>query len=206
MMLATPWFLLMPLPDQLTMPLARIESRILLIRGQKVMIDIDLAELYGVPTKRLNEQVKRNQERFPADFMFQLTATEKQEVVANCDHLAKLKFSKSLPYAFTEHGAIQAANVLASPQAIETGVYVVRVFVHLRELVTSNKELALRLDELENKTDLMSLKQDAFEHNTRVQLKQIIDTLRELMTPPPTVPKRPIGFVTPDDRPAKGKK
>ncbi|WP_235914294.1 ORF6N domain-containing protein [Rugamonas rivuli] len=196
----------MPLPDQLTMPLARIESRILLIRGQKVMIDIDLAELYGVPTKRLNEQVKRNQERFPADFMFQLTATEKQEVVANCDHLAKLKFSKSLPYAFTEHGAIQAANVLASPQAIETGVYVVRVFVHLRELVTSNKELALRLDELENKTDLMSLKQDAFEHNTRVQLKQIIDTLRELMTPPPTVPKRPIGFVTPDDRPAKGKK
>ncbi|ELX09324.1 hypothetical protein Jab_2c13890 [Janthinobacterium sp. HH01] len=188
------------------MPLARIESRILLIRGQKVMIDIDLAELYGVPTKRLNEQVKRNQERFPADFMFQLTATEKQEVVANCDHLAKLKFSKSLPYAFTEHGAIQAANVLASPQAIETGVYVVRVFVHLRELVTSNKELALRLDELENKTDLMSLKQDAFEHNTRVQLKQIIDTLRELMTPPPTVPKRPIGFVTPDDRPAKGKK
>lgn len=187
------------------MPLARIESRIMLIRGQKVMIDADLAELYGVPTKRLNEQVKRNQERFPADFMFQLTAAEKQEVVANCDHLSKLKFSKALPYAFTEHGAIQAANVLASPQAIEVGVYVVRAFVHLRELVVSNKELALRLDELENKTDLMSLKQETFEHNTRVQLKQIIDTLRELMAPPPPAAKRPIGFVTPDDPPAKPK-
>lgn len=187
------------------MPLARIESRIMLIRGQKVMIDADLAELYGVPTKRLNEQVKRNQERFPADFMFQLTAAEKQEVVANCDHLTKLKFSKALPYAFTEHGAIQAANVLASPQAIEVGVYVVRAFVHLRELVVSNKELALRLDELENKTDLMSLKQETFEHNTRVQLKQIIDTLRELMAPPAPPAKRPIGFVTPDDLPAKPK-
>ena len=187
------------------MPLARSESRIMLIRGQKVMIDADLAELYGVPTKRLNEQVKRNQERFPADFMFQLTAAEKQEVVANCDHLSKLKFSKALPYAFTEHGAIQAANVLASPQAIEVGVYVVRAFVHLRELVVSNKELALRLDELENKTDLMSLRHETFEHNTRVQLKQIIDTLREMMAPPAPPPKRPIGFVTPDDPPTKSK-
>ncbi|MYN04436.1 ORF6N domain-containing protein [Pseudoduganella sp. DS3] len=137
--------------------------------------------------------------------MFQLNAPEKQEVVANCDHLAKLKFSKALPYAFTEHGAIQAANVLASPQAIEVGVYVVRAFVHLRELVVTNKELALRLDELENKTDLMSFKQETFEHNNRVQLKQIIDTLRELMAPPPAAPKRPIGFVTPDDPSAKPK-
>ena len=92
-------------------PLAHIESRILFMRGQKVMIDSDLAELYGAETKRLNEQVKRNRERFPEDFMFQLTQVEKDEVVANCDHLAKLKFSKALPYAFTEHGAIQAANV-----------------------------------------------------------------------------------------------
>lgn len=137
--------------------------------------------------------------------MFQLNAPEKQEVVANCDHLARLKFSKALPYAFTEHGAIQAANVLASPQAIEVGVYVVRAFVHLRELVVTNKELALRLVELENKTDLMSFKQETFEHNNRVQLKQIIDTLRELMAPPPAAPKRPIGFVTPDDPSAKPK-
>ena len=94
--------------NALSMP--RIESRIQIIRGQRVMIDVDLAEMYGVQTKRLNEQVKRNRERFPTDFLFQLTLDEKAEVVANCDHLQKLKFSKTLPFAFTEHGAIQAAN------------------------------------------------------------------------------------------------
>lgn len=186
-------------------PLARIESGILLIRGQKVMIDADLARLYGVPTKRLNEQVKRNAERFPPDFMFTLTQQEKAEVVANCDHLGALKFSKSLPFAFTEHGAIQAANVLASPQAIEMGVYVVRAFVRLREMIVSNKELALRLDDLENTTELMSLKHDTFEHNTRVQIKQIFDAIRELMAPPPAPEKRPIGFVTHEEKPTKPK-
>ncbi|GHU22430.1 DNA-binding protein [Betaproteobacteria bacterium] len=122
-----------------------IGSHIVVLRGQRVMLDTDLAELYGVPTKALNQAVKRNKERFPADFMFQLTTEEKQEVVTNCDHLAKLKFSRSLPFAFTEHGAIQASNVLASPQAVEMGVYVVRAFVSLREILTSNRELALRL-------------------------------------------------------------
>lgn len=87
-------------------PAALITTRILTLRGQRVMVDADLAELYGVTTKRLNEQVKRNQARFPQDFMFQLTPEEKQEVVANCDHLKNLKFSKTLPHAFTEHGAI----------------------------------------------------------------------------------------------------
>ena len=87
-------------------PIRGIESRILLVRGQKVMADADLAELYGVTTKRLNEQVRRNFGRFPKDFMFKLTAEEKAEVVANCDHLAKLKFSPVLPNAFTEHGAV----------------------------------------------------------------------------------------------------
>ncbi|MES3024339.1 MAG: ORF6N domain-containing protein [Pseudomonadota bacterium] len=186
-------------------PLARIESRILLVRGLKVMIDADLAQLYGVSTKRLNEQVKRNAERFPSDFMFTLTQMEKAEVVANCDYLAKLKFSKTLPFAFTEHGAIQAANVLASPQAIETGVYVVRAFVRLREMIVSNKELARRLTDLENKTELMSLKHDTFEHDTRVHLKQIFEAIRELMAPAESVQKRPIGFVTPDDPPSKPK-
>lgn len=90
--------------------LPRIESRILVVRGQKVIIDADLAQLYGVDTKRLNEQVKRNIDRFPHDFMFRLSADEKTEVVANCDHLQKLNFAKTLPYAFTEHGAIQAAS------------------------------------------------------------------------------------------------
>jgi len=98
-----------------------------------------------------------------------------------------------------------AATVLKSPRAVEVSVYVVRAFVRLRELAVSNKELALRLDELENKTDLMSLKQETFEQNTRVQLQQIIDALRELTAPPPAPAKRPIGFVTPDDPPAKPK-
>ena len=101
-----------------TAAMLRVEQRILVIRGLKVMIDADLAELYGVPTKALNQAVKRNAERFPADFMFQLTSEEKAEVVTNCDHLARLKFSRALPFAFTEHGAIQASNILASPQAV----------------------------------------------------------------------------------------
>jgi hypothetical protein len=117
----------------------------------------------------------------------------------------RLKFSKALPFAFTEHGAIQAANVLNSEQAIDMGVYVVRAFVRLREALVSNKELALRLDDLENKTELMSLKTDTFEHNTRVQLKQIFDAIRELMATPEPVTKRPIGFVAPEETPTKPK-
>ena len=118
-------------------PLSGIETRIQLMRGIKVMVDTDLAKLYGVTTKRLNEQVKRNRARFPGDFMFQLSEAEKAEVAANCDHLRKLKFSKSLPYAFTEHGAIQAANVLASPQAFEMGIHVVRAFVRMISMFTA---------------------------------------------------------------------
>ncbi len=173
----------------------RVEQRILVIRGQKVMIDADLAELYGVPTKALNQAVKRNVERFPADFMFQLTAEEKAEVVTNCDHLAKLKFSKALPFVFTEHGAIQASNILASPQAVEMGVYVVRAFVRLREVLTSSRELAAKLDTLEQKTELLSLQHDTLASNTRAQFKQVFEALRQLMTPPAEPPKRPIGFV-----------
>src|SRR5437867_407312 len=100
-------------------PVDRIERLILFIRGEKVMLDADLARLYGVSTKRLNEQVKRNRERFPKRFMFQLTTDEKAEVVANCDHLQKLKFSPVLPFAFTEHGTIMAATVLNSPRAVQ---------------------------------------------------------------------------------------
>ena len=97
--------------DSNIIPTERLESRILLIRERKVMLDRDLAELYGVSTKRLNEQVKRNRSRFPEDFLFRLTDGERDEVVANCDHLESLKFSPNLPYAFTEHGAIMAASV-----------------------------------------------------------------------------------------------
>ena len=184
--------------------LPRIEGRIQLVRGLKVMIDVDLAALYGVPTKRLNEQVKRNRERFPGDFLLQLNAAEKAEVVANCDHLQKLKFSKALPYAFTEHGAIQAANVLASAQAVEMGIYVVRAFVRLRLAASTHADLAKRLAELEMKTESIELSHDTFSRNTRMQLKQVFDAIRELMTPPDP-PKRPIGFLPPEDK-SKGPK
>jgi hypothetical protein len=158
-----------------------ITARILLIRGLKVMIDADLAQLYGVPTKALNQAMKRNQDRFPEDFAFQLSAMEKNEVVTNCDHLSRLKFSPTLPYAFTEHGAIMAANVLNSPRAVEMSVHVVRAFVLLREMIASHKELAKRLDELEAKYDR--------------QFKVVFDAIRELMKPPAPKPKRKIGFV-----------
>ena len=105
---------------------SQIQTAILPLRDQRVILDADLARLYGVSTKRLNEQVKRNLDRFPSDFVFQLTPSEKAEVVANCDHLARLKFSPQRPYAFTEHGAIMAANVLNSSQAVQASVMVVR--------------------------------------------------------------------------------
>jgi hypothetical protein len=178
--------------------LPRIESRILVVREHKVIIDADLAMLYGVPTKALNQAVKRNAERFPADFMFQLSSAEKFEVVTACDHLQKLKFSKTLPYAFTEHGAIQAANVLASPRAVEMGIYVVRAFVRLKAASASHADLTRRLAELEEKTEGLALRHDALSRNTRTQIKQVLDALRELMAPPDP-PKRPIGFVHLED-------
>jgi len=158
-----------------------IESRILLVRRQKVMIDADLAELYGVPTKALNQAIKRNLSRFPADFLFRLSRREKEEVVTNCDHLARLRFSPGLPYCFTEHGTIMAANVLNSPRAEEMSVEVVRAFVRLREMIASHKALAKRLDELEGRYDR--------------QFKVVFDAIRGLMAPPEPKPRRKIGFV-----------
>lgn len=145
--------------------------------------------LYGVPTKRLNEQVRRNRERFPTDFLFQLTADEKAEVVAKCDHLAKLKFSPQLPYAFTEHGAIMAAAVLNTPRAVEVSVFVVRAFVKLRQLALAHKELATKLEQLEKK---VAGHDDA--------IRQLVAAIRQLMTPPSPVPKSGrIGFRTPGE-------
>ena len=173
-------------------PMERIERAILLIRHEKVMLDLDLAAIYGVTTKRLNEQVKRNLMRFPTDFMFQLTEAEKSEVVANCDHLARLKFSPHLPYAFTEHGALMLANVLSSERAAQTSVQVVRAFVRLRQLLSSNAELARKLDAMEKKYD--------------AQFKVVFDAIRQLMSPP-AKPKREIGFhVKYDDDKPKAKK
>ena len=169
----------------------QIEPCILLIRGQRVMLDADLAELFGATTKALNQAVKRNPERFPRDFRFPLTDAEKQEVVTNCDHLARLKFSRTLPYAFTEHGAIMAANVLNTTRAIETSVYVVRAFVKLRELLSTHKELAGKLAELERKVG---------SHDTAIQ--SLVTAIRRLMEPPPTTLRSRIGFhVTPESKP-----
>jgi len=172
----------------------RVQARILTLRGQRVMIDADLAQLFGVPTRRLNEQVKRNAARFPQDFVFQLDASEKAEVVANCDHLQKLKFSKALPLAFTEHGAIQAANVLASAQAVEMGIYVVRAFVQLRQASALHADLAKRLTQLEERTERLELSHDTFSSSTHHRLKQLLDAVHQLMIPPDP-PKRPIGFI-----------
>ena len=164
---------------------ARIQQRILLIRGVKVMVDADLAEAYGVPTRRLNEQVRRNKDRFPDDFMFQLTAEEKAEVVANCDHLEKLKFSKALPLVFTEHGAIMAASVLNSPKAVEVSVFVVRAFVQLRETIAGHKELARKIAKLERKLG---------DHDEQIMV--LVEAIKQLMDPKPPPKTRRIGFHT----------
>ncbi len=155
------------------------------------MVDADLAELYGVPTKRLNEQVKRNANRFPADFLFRLTRTERDEVVANCDHLKRLKFSRALPYAFTEHGALMAASVLNTPRAVEVSLFVVRAFVQLRETLGAHKELAKRLDELESRIERKFSSHDQ-------AIAGILDAIRGLMVPTESSRKRRIGFVQTD--------
>ena len=159
-----------------------VEQSILLIRGHRVMLDADLARLYGVSTKRLNEQVKRNWSRFPKDFMFRLTAKERNEVVAICDHLQHLKFSSTLPHAFTEHGAIMLASVLNTPRAVEVSVFVVRAFVKLREKLSAHRKLAQKLTELERKIET---------HDERIQ--SLFDAIRQLMAPPKS-PRRRIGF------------
>lgn len=157
----------------------QIQQTILFIRGRKIILDADLALLYGVSTKRLNEQVKRNRDRFPADFTFMLTKEEREELVANCDRLKNLKHSTVLPYVFTEHGAIMVANVLKNSRAVLVSIQVVRAFVHLREMLVSHKDLSKRLDELEKK----------YNH----QFKMVFDAIRQLMMPPP-VKQRRIGF------------
>jgi hypothetical protein len=134
-------------------PVEKIDRSILVIRGYRIMLDRDLADIYGVKTSRLNEQVKRNIDRFPEDFMFQLTDQEKEDVIANCDHLDKLKFSRTNPYAFTEHGTIMLASVLNTSTAIETSVLIVRAFVKLRELLSTHKDLEKKILELESKYD-----------------------------------------------------
>ncbi len=159
-------------------PDERIERSILLIRGQKDMLDADLAEIYGVTTKRLNEQVKRNHDRFPKDFMFQLTEKEFKRLRSQFATTNLMK-RRTPPYAFTEHGAVMLASVLNSEIAVNASIQVVRAFVRLRRMLESNKALAGRLDELENKYDS--------------QFKAVFDAIRQLMIPPEK-DQRKIGF------------
>jgi ORF6N domain len=177
---------------RLLVPVERVQRSILFLRGQRVILDADLAKLYAVTTKRLNEQARRNRERFPEDFLFQLTADEKAEVVANCDHLSRLKFSPALPHAFTEHGAIMAASVLNTPRAIETSIFVVRAFVKLREMLGAHKELARKLAELEARFS---------EHDEQIQA--ILEAIRQLMAPPERPPRK-IGFDVSEEAAAYG--
>ncbi len=165
-------------------PVEPIQQRILELRSQKVIIDANLAAIYGTTTKRLNEQVRRNIERFPTDFMFQLTKKEKTVVVANCDHLVNLKYSPHLPFVFTEHGALMAASVLNTERAVQVSVFVVRAFVKLREMVATNKEFAPKLKELEQRVGA---------HDQAII--ELVQTIKKLMEPPPPKPKRKIGFL-----------
>jgi hypothetical protein len=164
-------------------PLKPLESMILTIRERKVIIDADLAALYNVPTKALNQAVKRNESRFPRDFAFRLTAKERVEVVTNCDHLAQLKFSRTLPMAFTEHGAIMAATVLNGQQAVSMSMFVVRAFIQMREHIAANAAILKRLAEIDR---------TLLQHDTA--LLDLYEKLLPLLQPPEDPPSRRIGF------------
>lgn len=173
-----------------------IGSRILVLREQRVMLDSDLAELYGVETRSLIQAVKRNRERFPEDFMFQLENHEliglrSQFVISNVGRGGR----RTAPYAFTEQGVAMLSSVLNSSRAVAVNIEIMRTFVRIRALAESHEDLAKRLYELEEKTDALAAQQDQFAQNTRTQLKQVFEAIRQLMIPPDP-PKRPIGFVT----------
>lgn len=170
-----------------------IGTLILTIRAKKVIIDRDLAQLYGVETRRLNEQVKRNPERFPEDFMFQLSQEEAEFWLRSRSQVAILKRGKNikyLPYAFTEHGAIMAANVLNSPQAVKMSVFVVRAFIKMREMIVANRALAEKLLKLE---ETLAGRLDVHER----AIVHVLERMMQLLSPPqlPEPPKRRIGFL-----------
>ena len=177
--------------QQTIVPVESIAHSILLMRGQKVILDADLARLYGVTTQRLNQQVRRNLDRFPEDFMFQLTREETDSLKL---HFATSKAGRggrrTLPLAFTEHGALMAASVLSTPRAVEVSIYVVRAFVRLRELLGTHAELAETLEELEKRLESRLDTHDE-------QIAVLMETIRQLMAPPDT-PQRQIGFRTED--------
>lgn len=176
----------MNLSEAIALGPEEIAQRISVLRGQRVLLDADLARIYGVSTGRLNEQVKRNARRFPEDFVFQLTPGEAEKIRRSRSQNAILKRGmniKHLPYAFTEHGAIQAANVLNSDAAIEMGVHVVRAFVRLRQWLGTQKAFAAKLDELESRIGV---------HDE--QLAAVVEALRQLAASPDPAHDRKVGF------------
>ncbi|MBI4810693.1 MAG: ORF6N domain-containing protein [Ignavibacteriales bacterium] len=159
-------------------PIEVIEKKIFLLRGQKVMLDKDIAELYGVETYNLNKAVKRNIDRFPIDFMFQLTEEEFKNLIFHFG-ISKWGGTRKLPYAFTEQGVAMLSSVLRSKRAVQVNIEIMRAFVKLRELLATHKELARKLEELEKKYDS--------------QFKIVFEAIHQLMLPPEK-PKRQIGF------------
>ena len=165
------------------MPQEIIERKICLIRGHKVMLSMDLARLYGVPTMRLNEQVKRNIKRFPDDFMFQLSNAEYKILKSQIAISSWGGARRATPYAFTEQGVAMLSSVLNSERAIHVNIAIMRAFVKLRQILSTHKELTHKLEELERKTE---------KHD--VEIQSIFETIRQLMAPPPEKPRRMIGF------------
>ena len=163
--------------------LTKIERRIFLVRSQKVMLDFDLAKLYGVETRALKQAVKRNFERFPADFMFELTAAEIKSLVSQTVIPTRGKLGGATPMAFTEQGVAMLSSALRSSRAVQVNIAIMRAFVRLREMLLSNADLARKLADLENKYD--------------AQFKVVFDAIRELMLPPDP-PRRKIGFHPPN--------
>src|SRR5260370_21161369 len=170
------------------LPVARIEQAILLIRGEKVMLDRDLAALYGVTTGNLNKAVKRNLQRFPADFMFQLTEEEAESLIFQIGRSKGRGGRRHFPYAFTEQGVAMLSSVLRSEQSIRVNVAIMRSFVRLRETLALHKELARKLTELEQRIE---------GHDTAI--RSLFEAIRQLMAPPAAPPKPEIGFHVKED-------
>ncbi len=182
-------------------PLASVESVIHVIRGERVILDADLAKLYGVPTKALNQAVRRNREKFPPDFLLELTSVEAEGLRRSRSQIVTLKRGKNMkfaPFAFTEHGAIMAANILNSPQAVQMSVFVVRAFVKMRSLLTDTRELAKKLAALEKE---LTSRLDSHE----VAISEFMQRIMLLLDPPPcpTVSDKEMGFHTTLKRPTK---
>lgn len=168
-------------PQQLAVTTEVVERRIYLIRDQRVLLDSDLAELYEVPTRRLNEQVRRNLKRFPDDFMFQLTSEEAESLRSQFATSKQGRGGRRYaPYVFTEQGVAMLSSVLNSERAIEVNIAIMRAFVRLREMLGTHKELAQKLAEMEKKYD--------------AQFRVVFDAIRQLMEPPPAPPRRKVGF------------